>query len=300
MFATDGSLEDRGLVKPDRNNFAPRVGVVYKLDEQDGRCAAAGASSTTCSTASAAKISSRSTCRGWSTRRSRRRRARRCSSSAQGFPAGFLNAPNLDPAAGQLQGGPAPRGRPDDAPKTTINQASFGMQRELAGGMVLSADFVYTRGSNLATLVNLNQPLPNAAGNNALGALPYPNFGFIEWRAQNGKSDYKGLDLGVEKRFAQRLRVRRRLHDRQLEGQHVRAADHAGVERVPAERARLRAVVRAERLRRPPPLHRQLRRGPAARHRTSSRATGRSRASTPRARAVRSPSTRAATTSART
>ena len=26
MFAKDGSLEDRGLVKPDRNNFAPRVG----------------------------------------------------------------------------------------------------------------------------------------------------------------------------------------------------------------------------------------------------------------------------------
>ena len=58
--------------------------------------------------------------------------------------------------------------------------------------MVLSADFVYTRGSNLATLVNLNQPLPNAAGNNALGALPYPNFGFIEWRAQNGKSGVQG------------------------------------------------------------------------------------------------------------
>jgi hypothetical protein len=68
--------------------------------------------------------------------------------------------------------------------------------------MVLSADFVYTRASDLATLVNLNQPLPNAAGNNALGVLPYPNFGFIEWRADNGRADYKGVDLGLEKRFA--------------------------------------------------------------------------------------------------
>jgi hypothetical protein len=67
---------------------------------------------------------------------------------------------------------------------------------------VLSGDFVYTRGSDLATLVNLNQPLPNAAGNNALGVAPYPNFGFIEWRAQNGKSEYKGIDLGVEKRLS--------------------------------------------------------------------------------------------------
>ena len=118
----------------------------------------------------------------------------------QGFPAGFLNTPNLDPAAGQLR---AVRLRAvgQDDPSTTTNQASAGVQRELAGSMVLSADFIYSRGSNLATLVNLNQPLPNAAGNNALGALPYPNFGFVEWRADNGRSEYKGVDLGLEKRF---------------------------------------------------------------------------------------------------
>ena len=120
---------------------------------------------------------------------------------SQGFPAGFLNPPNLDPAAGQLK---AVRLRSVDQndPNTTTQQASVGMQRELPGSMVLSADFVYTRGSNLATLVNLNQPLPTAAGNNALGALPYPNFGFIEWRSDNGRADYKGVDLGLEKRFA--------------------------------------------------------------------------------------------------
>jgi hypothetical protein len=48
----------------------------------------------------------------------------------------------------------------------------------------------------------LNQPLPSGAGNNALGPLPYPNFGFIEWRSDNGQSDYKGVDVGLEKRFA--------------------------------------------------------------------------------------------------
>ncbi len=31
VFAGDGSLEDRALVTPDRNNFGPRVGVVYQL-----------------------------------------------------------------------------------------------------------------------------------------------------------------------------------------------------------------------------------------------------------------------------
>ena len=31
MSATDGSLEERALVKPDKNNFAPRLGAIYSL-----------------------------------------------------------------------------------------------------------------------------------------------------------------------------------------------------------------------------------------------------------------------------
>jgi hypothetical protein len=200
IFAKDGSVQDRGLVKPDRNNFAPRVGVVYKLNEQTILRGGWGifynlfdrvgsedqlalnlpglVNKTITQTSGSPVLFLR-----------------------QGFPAGFLNAPNLDPAAGQLK---AVRLRSVDQndPSTMISQASAGVQREIAGNMLLSADFIYSRGSNLATLVNLNQPLPNAAGNNALGALPYPNFGFIEWRADNGTSNYKGVDLGLEKRFS--------------------------------------------------------------------------------------------------
>ena len=200
LFASGGSLENRGLVKPDINNFAPRVGAVYKLDEKtlirggwgifynlfdrvgsEDQLALnlPGLVNKTITQTSGSPVFL----------------------LRQGFPANFLAVPNLDPNAGQLKAVRL-RAVTNDAPKTTINQASFGMQRELLTGMVLSADFIYTRGSNLASLVNLNQPLPNAAGNNALGVLPYPNFGFIEWRAQNGKSTYKGLDLGVEKRYS--------------------------------------------------------------------------------------------------
>ena len=31
IFAKDGSLEDRALIKPDRNNFAPRIGFAYTM-----------------------------------------------------------------------------------------------------------------------------------------------------------------------------------------------------------------------------------------------------------------------------
>ena len=199
VFATDGSLADRSLVNPDRNNFAPRVGIVYKMDDKtilrggwglfynlfdrvgsEDQLALnlPGLVNKTITQTSVAPVFF----------------------LKQGFPAGFLNPPNLNPAAGQLT---AVRLRAVDQndPATMIGQGSVGVQRDLAGGIVLSADFIYSRGSNLATLVNLNQPMPNAAGNNALGALPYPNFGFIEWRSDNGRSEYKGVDLGLERRF---------------------------------------------------------------------------------------------------
>jgi hypothetical protein len=199
IFARDGSLEGRGLVKPDNNNFAPRVGAVYKLDDQTVLRGGFGVFYNLFD-----RVGSEDQLAlnlpGLVNKTITQTSGSPVFFLAQGFPAGFLNAPNLDPAAGQLK---AVRLRAVDqnASKTTTYQTSIGLQREFSG-MVASGDFVYTKGTNLATLVNLNQPLPNAAGNNALGVLPYPNFGFVEWRAQNGTSEYKGVDLGLEKRFA--------------------------------------------------------------------------------------------------
>jgi hypothetical protein len=200
IFATDGSLLQRSLVNPDRNNFAPRAGVVYKLDDNTILRGGWGVFYNLFDRVGSEDQLSLNL-PGLVNKTITQTSGSPVFFVQQGFPAGFLNAPNLDPAAGQLK---AVRLRSVDQndPNTSTQQASAGIQRELPGSMVLSADFVYTRTSDLATLVNLNQPLPNAAGNNALGALPYPNFGFIEWRADNGRADYKGVDLGLEKRFA--------------------------------------------------------------------------------------------------
>ena len=200
VFASDGSLEERALVQPDRNNFAPRLGVVYRLDDKTTIRGGWGLFYNLFD-----RVGSEDQLAlnlpGLVNKTITQTSVSPVFFLQQGFPAGFLNPPNLDPAAGQLKAVRVRAVNQDD-PSTTISQASAGLQRELPGTMVLSADFIYSRGWNLATLVNLNQPLPNAAGNNALGPLPYPNFGFIEWRATNGKSDYKGVDLGLEKRYA--------------------------------------------------------------------------------------------------
>ena len=200
LFATDGSLAQRSLVNPDRNNFAPRAGVVYKLDDRTVLRGGWGIFYNLFDRVGSEDQLSLNL-PGLVNKTITQTSGSPVFFLQQGFPAGFLNAPNLDPSAGQLK---AVRLRSVDVndPNTMTSQASAGLQRDLPGDMILSADFIYSRGSNLATLVNLNQPLPNAAGNNALGTLPYPNFGFIEWRSDNGRSVYKGVDVGLEKRYA--------------------------------------------------------------------------------------------------
>jgi carboxypeptidase family protein/TonB-dependent receptor-like protein len=197
VFASGGSLGERGLVKPDKNNFAPRVGIVYKLDEKTVLRGGYGVfynlfdrvgseDQIALNPPGLTNISLVSTTPS------------PLFLLRSGYPAAFFTPINLDPAAGQLRALRI-RAVDEDAPKSRMQQASVGFQRELVSGLVLSVDGIWTKGSNLAHLVNLNQP---ANGN---GPLPFPNFGFIEWRSQRGRSEYKGVDLGLERRFAQGL-----------------------------------------------------------------------------------------------
>ena len=58
---------ERTLIQPDRNDFAPRVGLAWSADAAAGRARPATACSTSSPTATAARASSASTCRSWST-----------------------------------------------------------------------------------------------------------------------------------------------------------------------------------------------------------------------------------------
>ncbi len=187
--ATDGSLEERGLVRPDKNNFAPRVGVVYQVNEtlvlrggygifynlfdrigSEDQLALnpPGLINNSLSTSSTTTP---------------------LFLLENGFPANFLDPGQLDYRRIRL------RASAQDAPKTAMHQFSVGAQKAIAASYVVSVDFVGVEGRNLANLINLNQP---AGGS---GPLPYPDFGFIEWRQQDATSSYKGVDVFVQRRY---------------------------------------------------------------------------------------------------
>jgi hypothetical protein len=188
--AKDGSLEDRGLVRPDTNNLAPRIGAVYQVTDSLVVRAGYGifynifdriGSEDQLALNPPGLINNSVSTSSTTTPLFYLR---------DGFPADFLDPAKLDYRRIRI------RAADRDAAKTTIHQYSLGAQKVFAGSYVVSLDLVGARGRNLANLVNLNQPV---GGN---GPLPYPDYGFIEWREQNATSSYKGMDLGFQRRFA--------------------------------------------------------------------------------------------------
>ena len=300
--ATDGSLEERGLVDPDKNNFAPRVGIVYKLndstvlrggygifynlfdrigsEDQIALNPGTGLVSLQPPTASVASGP--------------------LFLLRNGFPAGYLDPARSTSRARSI------RGADRDSPKASVHQFGVGAQKTFAQVWVVSLDLVGTEGRNLANLINLNQPLPNAAGNNALGPRPFPPSAADPVARGQGRVELQGHGPAVRAALLQGLRLQPGLHALRVRGQHGRAPRDRRLAQPLAGRARPRGVARARAATTRGTASSatsswscRSRRTARARRRRCS-ATGCSPASTRRAPAGRSRSPRAATTSART
>ena len=196
VFASDGSLEDRALVNPDRNNFAPRIGAVYKLTDRTILRGGYGVFYN---------------------------QFERIGSEDQLAlnPPGLLNiditapgSPNVTPVFLMRDGFPTNFLDPSNIvlsrllirtsdrnnPRTMVQQAGAGIEQQVGRDFVASVDFVGSTTDHLAVLRNLNQNLPGTRDAN--GALPYPTFGNVQWREMTGAANYKGVDLSFEKRMS--------------------------------------------------------------------------------------------------
>jgi hypothetical protein len=99
-----------------------------------------------------------------------------------------------------------------EAVDPSVDQWNIGIQRLLPGNLVATLDYVGTKGSHLSTLRSLNQPFLNANGtimtSGGNPVFPYPLLGPVEYRDNGGDSAYHGGELTVEKRFSQGLSFR--------------------------------------------------------------------------------------------
>jgi hypothetical protein len=91
-------------------------------------------------------------------------------------------------------------------PTQYVQEIFLNIERELPGKLMLSAGYVYTKGTHLGFQRDLNQ-VPEAllGPGNAQNLRPYPQFQSINAWHWDGRSNYNALQVRVEKRTSQGL-----------------------------------------------------------------------------------------------
>jgi len=201
-FTPANSRFGKSLVRPDKNNFAPRLGLVYQLTPETVIRAGYGRFYMLFERAGSEDqlalnlpylVNNVVT-------------AANANSTANNIRLQTGFNLSLDP---NLVNATTVRLRAvnPEAVDPSIDQWNFGVQRQLPGNMVATLDYVGTKGTHLSTLKNLNQPAFNANGTST-GVIPFPNLGPIEFRDNGGNSNYHGGELTLEKRFSRGLSFR--------------------------------------------------------------------------------------------
>jgi hypothetical protein len=206
VTAKDGSLFDQALIEPDRNNFAPRLGIswspltrtvvrggygiYYNHTNRQGREGLLGFNFPFI-------IQGDSNIAGSNTLKSTDAFMR----LQTGIPAGFV-----DPARVNVAN--LARKAQDPFQRTTyVQQWNLGIQQELIRDLVFDVAYVGNRGLKLAAFRNLNQRLVsfNAAGAPIAGDRPLARFGVngdVQHLENIGISNYHSLQTRLEKRFS--------------------------------------------------------------------------------------------------
>ena len=211
MRASDGSISDRALVNPDRNNFAPRIGVAYSLNEKTVLRSAYGTSYVHFNRLGGENLLSFNGPHVVPIAITQQPSQGLCTPTAaptscfrttqMGYPAG-LNVPaNFNPLNGRVNYIP-----PDNS-TGMVQSWHVTLQRELPWKLLVDAAYIGNKSSHLMILGDLNQARPNANGENTTlqARRPIQGYQFIQSAFDGGKGDYHALQLKVERRYSQGL-----------------------------------------------------------------------------------------------
>jgi outer membrane receptor protein involved in Fe transport len=214
------SSSDRGLVKPDRNNFAPRIGVAYQV--APNTVVRAGYGRFYMLFERAGSEDQMFLNPPWLVDKSVSASSTSTTVNNMRMDTGFNLS--LDPSSLNLTQIRLRAVNPNNV-QPTVDQWNFGIERQLPGQVVATVEYVGTKGTHLSMLKNLNQtyfdstgraciavagvspncPTLGAAGTGLLPYIEYQNLGPIEYRDNAGNSTYHGLEASLQKRFSRGL-----------------------------------------------------------------------------------------------
>jgi hypothetical protein len=208
LRASSGSVADRALVNPDRNNFGPRAGLAYSFNDRTVLRSAYGMSYVHFNRLGGENLLSFNGPHVVPITVTQQPSQGLCTATAapttcfrptqMGYPEG-LNVPaNFNPINGRVNH------IPPDTRTGYIESWHVTVQRELWSKLVVDVGYVGNRSRNLVILGDMNQARPNAAGENTpLDARrPIQGYQFIQSAFDGGKGDYHALQMKVERRYS--------------------------------------------------------------------------------------------------
>ena len=202
VLASDGSLEDRALIKPDKNNFGPRLGFAYSLTPRTVIRGGYGISYIHFHRAGAANILSINgpqVINAVVNQAAADLAAGTFRPTEAGYPTGITDPSRFNPVAANITY------MPNDYHSSSVQSYFVSVQREIASNMLVDVAYVGNSAKDLLLLANYNQAFPNnSAGTIPLASRrPIPTFGDITYAFNGGKSSYNSLQLKYQLPHAQ-------------------------------------------------------------------------------------------------
>jgi hypothetical protein len=202
IMAKDGSMYDRALINPDRNNFGPRLGLAYSMTPKTVLRGGWGLSYIHFHRIGAANllpINGPQVVNAVATQSNPLLSTFR--TTQQGYPAGFADPSAFNPLTANILY------MPKDYHSSTVQSYFVSVQREIAANMLLDIAYVGNRADDILALANYNQAVPNnSAGSLSLQARrPIQEFSDITYAFNGNKSRYNALQVKFDYRMRRGL-----------------------------------------------------------------------------------------------
>jgi Carboxypeptidase regulatory-like domain/TonB dependent receptor/TonB-dependent Receptor Plug Domain len=202
LLAKDGSIYDRALINPDKNNFGPRLGFAYTVMPGTVVRGGYGISYVHFSRAGGGDILP---INGPQVVNAVVNQTLPTAPSfvpaEQGYPVGLADPSKFNPLTANITY------MPPDFHSSPVQSWYISVQRELRHNMLLDVAYVGNRAEDLLLFANYNQALPN----NSAGTIqlqdrrPNSSFSDITYAFNGGKSRYKALQTKFEWRMSREL-----------------------------------------------------------------------------------------------
>jgi hypothetical protein len=198
VIAKDGSVSDRALVNPDKNNFAPRLGLAYTLMDKTVVRGGYGLSYVHVNRTGAADLLP---INGPQVINAVVNQASATDGSFRpteaGYPAGLTDPSRFNPLTANISF------IPSDFQSGRVQSWFASVQREFGPRMMLDVAYVGNKGSDLVLIANYNQARPNnPAGTLSLQSRrPLQDYSDITYVFNGGRSRYDALQIKYEWRM---------------------------------------------------------------------------------------------------